>query len=98
MTDERRMTVMMSSERLSSGMKAALDGSKMNLGRLAGKLEALDPLAVLSRGYGAVYSEDGKVIKGTAQLEVGMKIKLALSDGTASATVDGITEKGVGNE
>ena len=40
-------------------------------------------MAVLSRGYGAVFAADGSVIKSAGSLSVGDTVKLTLSDGDA---------------
>ena len=49
----------------------------------AASLSALNPMAVLSRGYGAVFAADGSVIKSVESLSVGDTVKLTLSDGDA---------------
>ena len=62
---------------------------KHALSALSGKLEALSPLAVLSRGYGVVSSEEGKVIKEIADVSVGDKITVKVRDGEIYAGVSG---------
>ena len=90
--DDRRMAVILASEKIVSAESANINTSKIRLGRISGKLEALNPLSVISRGYSAIYSEDNTLIKSVDQLEVGMKISFKTSDGSAEATVDKVTK------
>ena len=57
------------------------------------RLEGVNPLAVLARGYSAVENERGEIVSSTQELSVGDKIKVRLSDGTLDAVVDKIDEK-----
>ena len=59
---------------------------------LCGKMASLNPMAVLGRGYGAVFDEKGNVVKSVRALRVGTKLDLRLADGTAKTEVTGITE------
>ncbi len=51
------------------------------------KLNALNPLAVLQRGYSAVMDKEGNVVVRAAQLSVGQGVTLRMSDGTAEAKI-----------
>lgn len=90
MIDDRRMMTVMLTERLTSAEQGELSRAKLRLGVTVGKLDALDPLAVISRGYSAVYSDDGKLVGSVSKLNVGERIELKMSDGTASALVEKI--------
>ena len=57
---------------------------------LAKKLDALSPLATLSRGYSVVFCE-GKIVKSVDALRVDSDISIRLNDGAVNAR---ITEKG----
>lgn len=59
---------------------------------LAGKTDALSPLAVLKRGYSVVSDGDG-VLSSAKSLKAGDKVKIKLSDGGFSATVNSIDEE-----
>ena len=48
--DDRRMSVLLASEKISAAESAKINMSKIQLGRVSGKLEALNPLSVISRG------------------------------------------------
>ena len=89
MIDDRRMTLVLSSERLMTSAAHVNEIKKHALSALSGKLEALSPLAVLSRGYGVVSSEEGKVIKEIADVSVGDKITVKIRDGEIYAGVSG---------
>lgn len=54
---------------------------------LVGKIETLNPLAVLSRGY-SVVSKDGKTVKSVNELTAGETLELRFSDGKAKAIVE----------
>lgn len=90
MIDDRRMAVLLSSERIASAQSSTLNRAKLMLGRAAAKLEALNPLSVISRGYSAVYTEGGSLVKTVDQLELGGRISFKTADGEASAVVDRI--------
>lgn len=89
MIDDRRMALVLSSERLMTSAAHVNEIKKHALSAFSGKLEALSPLAVLSRGYGVVSSEEGKVIKEIADVSVGDKITVKVRDGEIYAGVSG---------
>ena len=55
-----------------------------------GKLEALNPLSVMSRGYSVVQKE-GRVISSSSDMEVGDEFIVRFKDGTITANVQSIT-------
>ena len=66
---------------------------------ISGKLDALSPLAVLSRGY-SIVEKDGLVVFGVKQVTPGDQISLRFKDGTADATINStkISRKEKNNE
>ncbi|MCD8055100.1 MAG: exodeoxyribonuclease VII large subunit [Clostridiales bacterium] len=92
LTDERKMTVMLLTDKLASAMERAGDTDRHRVANLASKLDALSPLAVLSRGYFAVYDKDGCVIKSVDETNIGDNVTLRASDGELTAVV---TDKSV---
>ena len=85
--------------------KDSLDGIKRELSRLVllktldtksrfalavEKINALNPLSVLARGYG-ILEKDTKIINSVDSLSVGDKITVKLSDGDMIASVNEIT-------
>lgn len=53
-------------------------------------LEALNPMKTITRGYSAVFGEDGELIKSVAQVKIGDNISFKTSDGTVDGKVTGI--------
>ena len=85
-TEDRRMKLMLYENRLDSAVKNEIGDRREEFVRLTASLRALDPMAVISRGYSAVFSSDGSVIKSVAQLEKGDSFTFKTTDGE----VDGI--------
>ena len=54
---------------------------------LAAALNALSPLAVLSRGYGAAFGYNGKLIKSVSDVNIGDELTIKISDGEIKAGV-----------
>lgn len=92
MIDDKRMATVLLSERILSAEGNVVSRAKLSLGVTAGKLEALNPLSVISRGYSAVYTEDKALVKSVDQLKVGMKVSFKTSDGTADAVVEAVNK------
>ena len=94
MLDMRRTALLMSEERLGNVWSSRLRAARSRFATALASLDAMNPLAVLSRGYAAVHSEDGKkVITDVGGLTPGDRIRLSMRDGDVSATVDEVTEK-----
>ncbi|MCH5320392.1 MAG: exodeoxyribonuclease VII large subunit [Eubacterium sp.] len=72
---------------LISSFKHSVKTNELVLAQLAGKLDALSPLAVLSRGYSVARDEKNKIVKSSKNLNSGDKLKIRFSDGTANCTV-----------
>ncbi len=74
------------------GMKAAAlrssDRRRTAVSGLAGQLNALSPLATLSRGYAVARDADGTTLGSISQFEVRKHFQLMLRDGSLDATVD----------
>ncbi len=88
--DERRLATLNTERRLESAMKLYLNSRRSRYAQDTAKLEALNPMAVISRGYSAVYTEDNKLIKSVDQVEIGDKFSFKTSDGEV---VGNVTEK-----
>lgn len=73
---------------LKSAFEQNVKVSKLTLGQLAGKLDVLSPLAVLSRGYCTAKDKNNNILKNVKDLRVGSSIELAFNDGSAFCTVD----------
>ncbi len=86
--DGRRMNVLYCSEKLQRRASDICNGEKIKLARTVSKLEALNPLGIISRGYSAVTDGEGEVIRSARQLKKGQSIKVRFADGEARATVE----------
>jgi exodeoxyribonuclease VII large subunit len=60
-------------------------GRKSLLGAAAGRLNALSPLATLSRGYAVARDPKGKALTSTQQFRPGLEFELLLHDGSVGA-------------
>lgn len=83
-----------------SAQKSTLEAvccSKEALTALSGKLNALSPLAVLSRGYAAVFRENGTSILTSEAAQKDDKVEVRFSDGSLACTVNE-RKAGTGNE
>jgi exodeoxyribonuclease VII large subunit len=87
LVDDRRMAVSALDEKMDASMEKSLTYHRNRLLHQAAKLEALSPLAVLTRGYSALFSPDGKSVTSKKQISSGDKVTLRLSDGKASAQI-----------
>lgn len=65
-------------------------GPRRELVVAAGRLEALSPLAVIARGYAAVFDEEGRVVAGIDGLAPGDLLEVRLSNGIADCSVRGV--------
>lgn len=75
------------SDHLSDCIKYELDSRRQSLESQSKLLQVLSPQAALERGY-AVVRSSGKVVKRTAEVKVGNKLTIQLSDGTIAAKVE----------
>jgi exodeoxyribonuclease VII large subunit len=74
--------------RLQHSMRTILDRQHQRFSLLAGQLNSLSPLQVLSRGYAIVTdTKSDKIIYSTEQVESGDLLDIKLSKGELSATV-----------
>ncbi len=89
-TDEKRMLTVSLADKLYSASRSMLDASRMKFLASAVKLDALNPLAILSRGYFAMFDGDGKVIKSVGDTSVGQTVYMRASDGKITAKVEKI--------
>jgi len=67
-------------------MQLLLGGKKTQFMMSSSKLEALNPLSVLTRGYSVAYMGD-RIVKELGDVEIGSGISVKLSDGFIDATV-----------
>ncbi len=91
--DDKRMALLSEEKRLSDQMCSILREKQMKMSENAAKLNALNPLAVLMRGYSAVFSEEGKVVTSVNGLQTGDHLTLQMADGKLISSVETILKK-----
>jgi exodeoxyribonuclease VII large subunit len=77
---------------LVTGLRFCLQRNLAELRRQAGRLEALSPLEVLTRGYAIVERPDGRVVRLTREVGPGDSLSIRLVQGRIAATVVGVEE------
>ena len=73
--------------RLQAAFKAELATRASRLGLVAGRLGAMNPLAVLQRGYGIVRGADGRILRSVKDVAPGDEITARVADGEFQAQV-----------
>ncbi len=90
--NENRRTLMYFSEKISDFTQVKINSEKLRFSSLVGKLDALSPLGVISRGY-AMIDKGGELLTKTSNFSVGDNINIRLSDGIVKADVTEICEE-----
>ncbi len=90
--EERRMTVAFLGERIASLTERKKETSRANFSALCAKMEALNPLRVLSRGFTAVFREDGSGVSRASELSAGERVLIRFEDKIAKAEICGFQE------
>ncbi len=80
------------SERLSTSAKIFFDGKKNSFVFQAGRIESMNPMSVLLRGYSVVY-KSGKTVRSVNDISKGDALKIRMKDGV----IDCVAEK-TGND
>ncbi len=73
--------------RLNNGFSVKLSEAEKRISTLNAKLDALNPVNVLERGYAVVTGSDGKTVKDASNLKTGEEIKIILNKGKIVAEV-----------
>ena len=76
-------------ERMERLVERRVERRRQALHALAGRLDALSPLAVLGRGYAVALGEGGHVLRRTADLPPGMPFTLRVADGSVGCRANG---------
>ncbi len=75
-------------QRFSRQAQAVLSGAENRLTAAAARLDALSPLAVLSRGYAIPQDTEGAVVRTVSAIAPGDPIRVQMQDGSLHCTVD----------
>jgi len=91
LVDDRRMALSVLDRNMETAMERILREKKSLLLQKTASLEALSPLAVLSRGYSALFDSDGKSLHTKNMLSPGQEVTIRLQDGSARAEILEVT-------
>ena len=80
--------------KLSNAYSSALHREREQFAEKCAKLNALSPLATISRGYSVTYKEN-RAIKSIKSINAGDNLVLVLTDGKAECTVNSINEENI---
>ncbi len=92
--DDKRISLDNISEKLDDRIEKIVDRKKSEMTVAVSKLEALNPLKVIARGYSAVFTDDGRLIKSVDDVKKNDKVEFRTVDGKVRATVDGVIKNG----
>lgn len=84
--EDDRKRLDFAAEKLKNIVLLRTESENARLAALCGKLNALSPLNVISRGYAAVYSQ-GRVVSRTADVSVGDTLTVKMSDGSLKTQI-----------
>ena len=79
-----QQTVDRATGRIERGIMSALERRRLSIAAVAGKLDALSPLATLRRGYSVARSETGSVLHSVRDFAPGQPFELRVRDGEVS--------------
>ncbi len=85
--DDKRMALMSLTKDLENAVNFKVISEKQKFTRLSAVLEAVSPLKVISKGYSAVFTDGGKLVKSIDDLSVGQEVSFKLTDGSIDAKV-----------
>jgi exodeoxyribonuclease VII large subunit len=74
-------------QRQNAAAEKTLAAGSQHVSTLAGKLNALSPLAVLSRGFSITHDEAGRILRDAGEVSTGDKLKITLARGNVNAEV-----------
>ena len=92
--DSKQELLLSYEKQINSAFEAVFKEKASRLSVVSSKLTALNPMAVLSRGYAAVFDGDGRVINSVKALKKDDEISLNVADGKAKAKIVDIIPKG----
>jgi exodeoxyribonuclease VII large subunit len=87
MVREQRQRLDEAGAHMSHGMRFRREHVGQELRRIKSQLDALNPLAVLSRGYAVVSGADGKIVRTAALLRAGDRVRTRVADGSFDSVV-----------
>ena len=88
MLDIPKMKLDSIADSLVAAMEYIQHNKQEKFAEINAKLSMLNPMSVIARGYGAIFNEDGKIIKSISDINNKEKIIVTVSDGKIKATVN----------
>jgi exodeoxyribonuclease VII large subunit len=79
-------------ERLEAAFRKGLERRSLRLGSLAGRLDALSPLAVLGRGYAIAFDKAGRPVRQAARMQPGDLLRVRVAEGALACRVEAVEE------
>lgn len=83
-----REELMRLEQRAARATEATLAREGRRLGELAGRLDALSPLKVLSRGYALAFDANGRLVRHADEVQPGDEVRVRVDNGSFTATVN----------
>ena len=87
--DDKRLALSSLTRDLENAERSLVQAKKQVFISNTAKLETLNPMSVISRGYSAVYATDGELIKSVDQVDVGDDFTFMTVDGKVAGKVTG---------
>ena len=91
--DDHRVRLMQLSDRAERAIMSRLQTEWFSLSSASARLQLLDPLAPLARGY-AMITKNGRPVVSAGAVEVGDRLAVKLGDGEISVTANEVTYGG----
>ncbi len=85
---ERRQQRLSRGERLTPVLMSRLERLRARVQRSGGRLNALSPLATLERGFAVATDEEGRILRGIDDFQVGGEFHLRVTDGRLRARME----------
>jgi exodeoxyribonuclease VII large subunit len=87
MISYRRELLLRRRHELGSGISGQLKQKQSRLQIIAGRMDALSPLAILQRGYAICRNRAGDIVKNVSQVETGDPLRVKLAAGELQCLV-----------
>ncbi len=94
MVDQRRQLLDSLAARADAGLARGLQAAAARAERLGSLLEALDPAAVLGRGYSICFDRRGRAVREAGRLSPGDRVRTRFWKGQANMKVEEVNGKG----
>ncbi|NLK40238.1 MAG: exodeoxyribonuclease VII large subunit [Clostridiales bacterium] len=92
LTDDRRMLVLSLHDRMIRTVESSHLLKRNLLAKYGAQLDALSPLAILSRGYSVSFAGDGRIVRSTEDVKPGDSIQIKVTDGIIHGAVSKVEQ------